>query len=128
MNDMTQPIKDFCALRAEKSDKAAYAYLFSRKLPGDESGAFHSSDLWYVIHSFRHSWRPFTAGDEELSHKIVDFWTNFAKYGDPNGPGRWNMDTFTQEVPEFMILEADEEKALCSMSNNPEYRGGNFPR
>ncbi len=85
MNDQTQAIKDFCVLRAEKSNKPAYAYLFARPLPGDENGAFHSADLWYVFHSFRHSWRPFTAGDEALSLKIVDFWTNFAKNGNPNG-------------------------------------------
>ena len=56
--DMTKAIKDFCALRSEKSNKPAYAYLFARQLPGDSSGAFHSSDLWYVFHSFSHSNGP----------------------------------------------------------------------
>jgi para-nitrobenzyl esterase len=85
MNDATKAVADFCALRAEKSSKPAYAYLFARPLPGDDNGAWHSSDLWYVFHSFRHSWRPFTAGDEALSNKMVTYYTNFARYGNPNG-------------------------------------------
>lgn len=128
MVDMTKPVADFCALRSEQSDKPAYAYLFSRPLPGDESGAFHSADLWYVFHSFRHSWRPFTAGDEELSKGIVDYWTNFAKYGNPNGSSEGIWTPYTPDKPEFMVFDADEEKAIFTMTDKPEFRGGGFPR
>ena len=123
MNDATQAVKDFCALRAEKSSKPAFAYLFSRSLPGDDNGAWHSSDLWYVFHSFRHSWRPFTAGDEELSLKIVDYWTNFAKFGNPNGKDGGLWTPYSAEVPEFMIFNADENNAICTMSKTPEFKG-----
>jgi para-nitrobenzyl esterase len=129
MNDMTQPVRDFCVFRSEKSSKPAYAYLFSRALPGDESGAFHSSDLWYVFHSFRHSWRPYNPGDEELSIGIVDFWTNFAKYGNPNGSegnDRWSPCTAVS--PQFMVLDVDGEKATFTMTDKPVFRGGRFPR
>jgi para-nitrobenzyl esterase len=129
MNDMTQAVRDFCILRSEKSTKPSYAYLFSRALPGDESGAFHSSDLWYVFHSFRHSWRPFNAGDEELSIGIVDFWTNFAKYGNPNGStGDDPWSPCTPANPAFMVLDVDGEKATFTMTDEPEFRGGQFPR
>jgi para-nitrobenzyl esterase len=128
MNDMTKAVGDFCTLRVEQSSKPAYAYLFARQLPGDESGAFHSADLWYVFHSFRHSWRPFTAGDEKLSLKIVDYWTNFAKYGDPNGKGDGVWTPYTPDVPEFMVFDADEEKAICTMTGSPEYKGNSFRR
>lgn len=128
MNDMTKPVGDFCALRAEKSSKNAYAYLFARPLPGDSSGAFHSSDLWYVFHSLRHSWRPFNAGDDELSNKIVDFWTNFAKYGDPNGSVKGIWAPYTPDQPEFMIFNVEGEKAALTMTTTPEFKGGGFPR
>jgi para-nitrobenzyl esterase len=128
MMDMTKAVGDFCALRAEQSSKPAYAYLFARPLPGDESGAFHSSDLWYVFHSLSHSWRPFTDGDKELSGKIAGYWTNFAKYGNPNGdaPGIWTP--YTAENPEFMVFNVDGDKAVCTMTDKPEYKGGAFPR
>lgn len=123
MNDATQAVKDFCALRDEKSTKTAYAYLFARPLPGDDNGAFHSADLWYVFHSFRHSWRPFTKGDQDLSLKIVGFWTNFAKYGDPNGKGPVSWTPYTSDKPEFMILDVDVDEAKCYMSATPEFKG-----
>jgi para-nitrobenzyl esterase len=128
MIDMTKAVGDFCALRAEKSNKPAYAYLFARPLPGDESGAFHSADLWYVFHSLRHSWRPFTEGDEELSNKIVDYWTNFAKYGDPNGNEGGFWTPYSAEKPEFMVFNVVGDKADCTMTMKPEYKGGGFPR
>ncbi|MFZ2285893.1 MAG: carboxylesterase family protein [Bacteroidales bacterium] len=128
MVDMTKPVGDFCALRADQSDKPAYAYLFARPLPGDTSGAFHSADLWYVFHSLRHSWRPFTAGDEELSSRIVDFWTNFAKYGNPDGSVEGIWTPYTKDNPQFMVLNVDGDKASFTMTDKPEFKGGGFPR
>ncbi|MEJ2542707.1 MAG: carboxylesterase family protein [Calditrichaceae bacterium] len=128
LGDMTKPVADFCALRAEKSSKPAFAYLFARQLPGDESGAFHSADLWYVFHSFRHSWRPFTAGDEALSLKIVDYWTNFSKFGDPNGKDKGVWTPYTAEVPEFMVFDVNGDEATCTMTDTPEYKGNAFNR
>ena len=128
LGDMTKPVADFCALRAEKSSQPAFAYLFARQLPGDESGAFHSSDLWYVFHSFRHSWRPFTAGDEKLSLKMVDYWTNFAKFGDPNGKDKGVWTPYTAELPEFMVFDVNGDDAACTMTATPEYKGNAFNR
>jgi para-nitrobenzyl esterase len=79
--------------------------------------------LWYVFHSFRHSWRPFTAGDEALSIKIIDYWTNFAKYGNPNGKDDGLWTPYTAENPEFMIFDVNGDEAALSMTNNPEFKG-----
>lgn len=124
--DMTKSVGDFCALRAEKSTKPAFAYLFARQLPGDSSGAFHSSDLWYIFHSFSHSWRPFTAGDKALSKQMVDYWTNFAKFGNPNGKGKGVWTPYSAKVPKFMILDVNGNKADCTMSDKPEFKGTSF--
>lgn len=121
--DASQAIIDFAALRAEQSDQPTFAYLFQRQLPGDENGAFHSSDLWYVFHSFEHSWRPFTAGDEALSNQMVDYFTNFAKYGDPNGQNGGIWTPYTAENPKFILFDANEEAADISMTDSPKYLG-----
>lgn len=121
--DMTTPVKDFCALRAEKSQKPVYAYLFSRSLPGDSTGSFHSADLWYIFHSLRHSWRPFSKGDEALSLKMVDYWTNFAKYGNPNGEGKETWSAYTTQSPKFLILDVDGDNASLNMTDKPEFKG-----
>jgi para-nitrobenzyl esterase len=123
MGDATQAIKDFCALRAEKSNKPAYAYIFAHALPGDDNGAWHSSDLWYVFHSFSHSWRPFTAGDKMLGKNMVDYWTNFARTGNPNGNAGGVWTPYTTRVPEFMVFNVEGDKATCTMSKSPEFKG-----
>jgi para-nitrobenzyl esterase len=123
LSDMTKPVSDFCALRATQSNKPAYAYLFQRQLPGDSSGAFHSSDLWYIFHSMRHSWRPFTAGDKELSVQMVDYWTNFAKFGNPNGKSGDVWKSYTAQSPQFLVMDADGNKAQLMMTTSPMYKG-----
>ena len=128
LSDMTKPINDFCALRAKQSTQPVYAYLFQRQLPGDSSGAFHSSDLWYIFHSMRHSWRPFTAGDQELSNQMVDYWTNFAKSGNPNGKKGDAWQPYSAQRPEFMVLDASGNKAMLTMSGSPQFKGNSLRR
>jgi len=70
----------------------AYVYYFARELLGDNAGAFHSSELWYMFGTLYRSWRPKTAADYALSKLMLDYWCNFIKSGNPNGDGlpRWN--------------------------------------
>jgi para-nitrobenzyl esterase len=50
--------------------------------------AFHSDDIEYVFGTLdtRPGWTP-SADDRKLSEEMMGYWTNFAKSGDPNGPG-----------------------------------------
>ena len=78
--------------RAQRDQgRPVWLYDFRRQLPGDEAGAFHSSELWYTFGTLDRCWRPLTAGDRALSEQMLDYWTNFMKTGDPNGEGlpRW---------------------------------------
>jgi len=65
----------------------AYCYLFARPAPGDEAGAFHSSELWYIFGTLDRAWRPYIDADHKLSEQMIDYWTHFAKKGDPNVEG-----------------------------------------
>ena len=104
MGAMTTGIEQFCKLRRESAEKT-YAYEFARALPGDTAGAFHSAELWYVFHTLGSCWRPFTKGDFVLSDYMVDAWTNFVKFGDPNGNGKEFWRPCTEENQQFMIFE-----------------------
>lgn len=66
---------------------ASYVYFFKREMPGDDAGAFHSAELWYIFGTLNRCWRPVTEGDYVLSESMMEFWTNFAKTGNPNSNG-----------------------------------------
>lgn len=67
--------------------KPAYVYYFTRDLPGNDFGAWHSAELWYMMGTLDRCWRPFEQGDYDLSERMLDYWANFMKTGDPNGTG-----------------------------------------
>lgn len=102
-------IANFAEFRGTVSDKPVFTYYFQRNLPGDDEdpatdpGAFHSSELWFMFHSLKNSWRPFTEADYALSDKMMDFWTNFCKYADPQGG--WKP--YTAEDPYMQILDIE---------------------
>ena len=101
---MGKQIDDFCFLRDSLDRRPAYQYLFARKLPGTHDGAFHSAELWYMFHTLNRSWRPMTEADNRLADEVMDYWTNFAKYGNPNSPGSESWHPFTLANPFVMTL------------------------
>ena len=62
----------------------AYRWFFERRLPGDDHGAWHSSDLWYWFGTLDNCWRPFTDKDKALSDEMSDRLCAFAGCGNPN--------------------------------------------
>ncbi len=71
-----------------------YTYYFDAWIPGvNESGfekegtAYHSAELWFVFGTLNRCWRPFDGRYYDLSEKMVNYWTNFARSGNPNGNG-----------------------------------------
>ena len=65
----------------------AYLWMFDRRLPGDDRGAWHSSDLWYWFGTLDNCWRPMEEKDYELCEQMTTYLTNFAKTGNPGGEG-----------------------------------------
>ena len=72
--------RSWCAAQ----EKPSYTWMFDRQLPGDDCGAWHSSDLWYWFGTLDNCWRPMEQKDRELSDLMTDYLCNFAKNGDPN--------------------------------------------
>lgn len=62
-------------------EQPCYRYHFSRQLPGDDAGAFHSADLWYWFGTLDACWRPFTSWDRDLSNAMVRYLAAFAATG-----------------------------------------------
>lgn len=82
----------------------SYLYHFSHKLPGDDWGAFHSAELWYMFGTFGRSWRPMKEEDRKLSEEMIVYWTNFIKTGKPGDAGTEIWEAYTADggyVKEF---------------------------
>jgi para-nitrobenzyl esterase len=66
-----------------------YQFQFSRAMPGKKAlGAPHGSELPYVFGTLAIAPPPtsYNAMDQRISEQMQEYWTNFAKTGDPNGP------------------------------------------
>lgn len=64
---------------------AGYEYQFDHAGPGREAlGAVHGTEVPYVFGSLG---AQYGAADHEISAALQNYWTNFAKSGDPNGSG-----------------------------------------
>ena len=109
--DMMPPIlqsmaKSWCEGQSEQS----FAWYFDRRLPGDENGAWHSSDLWYWFGTLPNCWRPMTEKDYALSDYMTDYLTNFCKTGDPNGPA---------PVPTWAPASKNEKRVMTLGEGEP---------
>ena len=84
-HDVASPIlysmaKKWCGAQTSP----AYLWMFERNLPGDNQGAWHSSDLWYWFGTLDNCWRPMEERDYELSAEMTDRLCAFATSGNPN--------------------------------------------
>jgi len=76
--------------RKKTANTAAWTYFWDHALPGpdaDKYGAFHTSEVPYVLGALTMSDRPFTADDHHIADMMSSYWANFIAKGDPNGEG-----------------------------------------
>lgn len=83
----------------------AYMWMFGRMLPGDDKGAWHSSDLWYWFGTLKNCWRPMEKTDYLISEDMTDYLCNFVKNGNPGGDDKnllvWDKCKSNKDVMSF---------------------------
>ena len=85
----------FLAGEMPRVGQPAWFYEFSyvgEARRGTVPGAAHGDDVAFVfgdlgMASRRRGGTPPTAADRRMAEIVTSYWVNFAKYGDPNGPG-----------------------------------------
>lgn len=78
-----------------ETGKDSWGYLFDASVPF--KGVYkndvctkkvcHGSELPYIFDTVPLTNFTFNAREQNLAHEVQRYWTNFAKYGDPNGKG-----------------------------------------
>jgi carboxylesterase type B len=90
--------------------KPVYTYFFDHDIP-DENGKptkpMHNGEMPYTFGTYERFPNKWTEYDRRLSETTVDYWTSFAKTGDPNTPGRALWLPYTPEHPVTMTFTND---------------------
>ncbi len=96
-----------------KTGRPTYQYQFDRGIPGHpEIGAVHASEVAYVFASLddQHPMRPnYEAADYAISKVMQEYWTNFAKTGNPDGAG----------LPAWPPFQPDTKRYLAFTDSGP---------
>ena len=86
----------------------AYGYLFEHLEPGPQSsrwGMFHSSELAYVFGALDAApQRHYTAVDRSISMRLMRYWVDFVKTGNPNGAGLPAWPAMGPRDPRIMVV------------------------
>jgi carboxylesterase 2 len=74
-------------LRIYETDVPRSTYTYSKAAHGARFGSYHGAEIPYCFNNLYaqtdHEW---TDVDYDVADQVSDYWVNFVKYGNPNGP------------------------------------------
>ncbi len=85
---------------------SAWVYHFTRVRPGPGGAAlrsYHGAEIPYVFDT-HDAWFSRNAADDALTTRMIEFWSNFARYGNPNGKQGDAWPQFDSASPRVMEL------------------------
>lgn len=97
-------------LQAKTSKSKVYYYYFDQhpEYPKDSprygQGSPHGQDVAFVFQHLDKTNPETSASDLAISEAMGEYWTNFAKRGDPNGKGVPEWPTFSDANPKVMFF------------------------
>ena len=105
-------------LHAATGKSPVFRYEFDEAPPqpagaktGESRGAYHSAEIEFVFQALASKDLPWRPEDFKLSDVMSSYWANFAKTGDPNGPG----------LPEWRPYSAATNYGVMHLSASPHF-------
>jgi len=113
-SSLAQPTWAWALLHSQQAPDKVYLYYFDRRSPQAPLGPTHTAEIGYVFGNLVSTVKgaPFALSgppgpaDIALSKLIQSYWVNFAKTGDPNGPGLPVWPAFSASSQQVMYLDA----------------------
>ena len=84
----------------------AFLYYFDHRTPASPDGSSHASEVGFVFGNLGRPGSPPSAAERALSELMSSYWVNFAKNGNPNGPGLPPWPAFSDAKPNVMHFDA----------------------
>ena len=98
----------WASLQSEhKASTKAYLYYFDYRTPASPDGSSHASEIGFVFGNLGRPGSTPSAAERALSELMSSYWVNFAKNGDPNGPGLPPWPAFSDAMPSVMHFDAN---------------------
>ncbi len=117
------PTWAWARLESRVGKNPVYMYYFDHRTPLSPDGATHGAEMSYVFgNPDPHQPAP-SAADTALSERMMSYWVNFAKLGNPNGAGLPNWPAFTENTPQ--VLYIDGTTAAKPVPNMPQLQALN---
>jgi len=97
-------------LQSAKGESKVYYYYFDQHASYPEGspragyGSPHGQEVAYVFGTLDASSPQITKTDQDISDAMGTYWTNFAKYGNPNGAGEPKWPAFSDAHPVVMYF------------------------
>jgi carboxylesterase type B len=104
-----EPARHLARLHA-RNGHPTFLYRFdvvSAEMPEPHEGATHASERQYVFDTLTASPWPTAAMDQRAADAMADYWTTFARRGDPNGEGRPAWPEFGAEPDRLLEFTND---------------------
>lgn len=115
------------ALYGQKVFFYLYTHRNSKHYWPDWLGVMHADEITFVFGEPLNNTLNFTHAEKVFTRRIIKYWSNFAKYGDPNGYSEFDNDTYLDSQRTNMKFN-EYEKVTKSLQQKielwPRYKIG----
>ncbi len=105
-NTFTWNTWTWARLQSRNVKGKAFQYFFDYHPGSPDGGSGHGSDVSYAFQTLGGGRGQPNPEDLKLSDMISSYWVNFAKSGNPNGPGLPKWPAFTENDQKVMVFDS----------------------